>query len=122
MYRATIQISISTRHHPQTGPHWHKLNSGLLQYPRFNFDVPQMQQVKFPLDVVLFGYRAWLVPHNLRNNSGGDFHPFRQRAKGAAQTMQGKRRKGSGGQCLIYVTTKSVFSGIPINNKQGGSA
>ena len=39
-------------HHTQTGLHWHKLNIGLLQYPRFDFDVPQVQQVEFQLDVV----------------------------------------------------------------------
>ena len=72
----------------QTGLHWRKLDSGLLQYPRFNLDVPQVQQVEFPLDVVLFSNRARLVPHNLRHDTGKHFHPFRQRVKGTAQTCR----------------------------------
>ncbi len=71
-------------HYTQTFFHFHKLNARLLQNPRFNLDVPKMQQVEFPLYVMLFSNRAWLVSHNLRNNSGRDFHPFRQRAKGTA--------------------------------------
>lgn len=57
---------------------------------RFNFAVPLVQQAEFPLYAVLFRYRAWLVSHNLRNNSGRDFNPLGQRAEGAAQTMQGQ--------------------------------
>jgi len=43
---------------------------------------------------MLFSYRAWLVSHNLRNDTGRDFHPFRQRIKGTAYAMQGKSRQG----------------------------
>lgn len=39
-------------HYPQTRLHWYKLDSGLFQYPRFYFDVPQMKQVKRAADVV----------------------------------------------------------------------
>src|SRR5665647_417120 len=66
-----------------------ELDTCLLQYPRFNLNVPQVQQVEFPLDVVLFSNGAWLVSHNLRNDSGRNFHPLRQRAKGTTQPMQG---------------------------------
>lgn len=34
------------RHNEQTSLHWHELDSGLLQYLRFYFEVSQVKQVK----------------------------------------------------------------------------
>jgi len=42
---------------------------------------------------MLLSNRAWLVPHNLRNDSGRNFYSFKQCAKETAQTFQGQRRE-----------------------------
>ena len=78
MFNGKVNNYLSLRlfHRTQTRLRWNMLNSSLLQYPRFNFDVPQVQQVEFPLDVVFLCYRARLVPHYLRHDTGRDFHPL----------------------------------------------
>jgi hypothetical protein len=83
-YAHVVTCHDNLSHRPQSSFHLNKFNSGFVQYPRLYFDVPHMQQVEFPLYVVLFSNGAWLVPHYLSNDTGRHFHPLRQCAKGTA--------------------------------------
>ena len=102
-------------HHAQRARlfHWHKLNSGLLQYPRFNFDVPHPQQVERAADVVLFPNPAGLVSLYLCGDSGGHLYPLAQAGKAPAQPVKAYFQTSGGAYpvvCRVRVCQVSTGS------------
>ena len=88
-------------HQLQSGRSLLERDSGLLQNPRFNLDVPLTQQVERAAAVMLLSDGTWLVSHDLRAYTSRAFNPFSQRAKGTAQAMQRQCRKPGSGQSLV---------------------
>ncbi len=63
--------------------------------------MPDAKQIKGTNTIMLLGGRAWLVPHDLSDDTGRAFDPFRQRPEAAPQSMQCQAVDFGDDHCLI---------------------
>lgn len=78
-----------------------ELDPGLFENPSFVLAMPDSEQFKRAVDVVLFSSRIRGMAHDLRHDAARHFDPLGETGEGAAQAVQGDVRKPGNGQSAI---------------------